>query len=253
MRDRSCATCGTPFRGHGNRRHCSDECKRAARRARPSRHAETLQRGAQLAQTIAACPECGDDFALAVKRRDGGYSHRKYCSEKCRLRAAARRQYRSESGQLRYKESVASGYFAESNRRYRARRRVTEITPCRYCQTPIERTVGSTKSVCDSVECRRAYGIDRCHLRNARQRDATTEVFTRAEIFERDGWMCGICNTAVDPDAVPRSPESVSLDHIIPLARGGAHSRENTQCAHLGCNQQKSATVLESAVTGDRI
>lgn len=33
---------------------------------------------------------------------------------------------------------------------------------------------------------------------------------------------------------------SASLDHILPLSLGGAHSMANVQLAHLSCNHTKS-------------
>lgn len=61
------------------------------------------------------------------------------------------------------------------------------------------------------------------------------------EVFERDNWTCGICDEPVDQDIKWPDPRSVSLDHIVPLALGGAHSRANTQCSHLTCNVRKGA------------
>jgi 5-methylcytosine-specific restriction endonuclease McrA len=38
-------------------------------------------------------------------------------------------------------------------------------------------------------------------------------------------------------------PLAPTLDHIVPLARGGHHTRDNTQCAHFSCNTRKGARV----------
>ncbi|MEV6398476.1 HNH endonuclease [Streptomyces sp. NPDC051907] len=40
---------------------------------------------------------------------------------------------------------------------------------------------------------------------------------------------------------------SASLDHIIPLARQGDHTRINVQLAHLLCNLRKSDKLLDAA------
>lgn len=61
-------------------------------------------------------------------------------------------------------------------------------------------------------------------------------------IFNRDGWRCGICGKAVKRDATYPDPMSASLDHIMPLCRGGLHTQENVQCAHLGCNLHKNVS-----------
>lgn len=80
---------------------------------------------------------------------------------------------------------------------------------------------------------------DVARRRRALEFAATVEVFASAEVFERDGWVCQLCGAPVDPSLRAPSPLSASLDHIVPLSRGGAHSRANTQLAHLLCNVKK--------------
>jgi 5-methylcytosine-specific restriction endonuclease McrA len=60
-------------------------------------------------------------------------------------------------------------------------------------------------------------------------------------IYVRDGWLCGICGHAIDPDLRWPDPMSVSLDHVVALANGGDHSAANLQAAHLVCNIRKGA------------
>ena len=83
----------------------------------------------------------------------------------------------------------------------------------------------------------------RYHERRARKLMAPAEVFSPAEIYERDGWVCGICTEPVDPTLTYPDPCSVSLDHKTPLSAGGSHTRENAQCSHLSCNVRKGARV----------
>lgn len=68
---------------------------------------------------------------------------------------------------------------------------------------------------------------------------ASAESFRDIEIFERDGWVCGLCGEDVPREWVSRSPGSPSLDHILPISLGGEHSRANVQLAHLRCNVVK--------------
>ena len=79
--------------------------------------------------------------------------------------------------------------------------------------------------------------------RRVRKVGATIEKFCDTEVFERDNWTCHICGTPVDQGLAFPHPLSASLDHVVPLSRGGAHSRSNTACAHLGCNQHKHARI----------
>lgn len=80
--------------------------------------------------------------------------------------------------------------------------------------------------------------------RKALKLGATTEDFTRLEVFERDGWTCGLCGEPVDRELKWPDPMSPSLDHVIPLIKGGDHSRANTQCSHLTCNVRKHDRIL---------
>jgi 5-methylcytosine-specific restriction endonuclease McrA len=79
--------------------------------------------------------------------------------------------------------------------------------------------------------------------RRALKRGADAEQITNVEVFERDGWVCGLCFEPVDRAVLWPDPLSASLDHILPLSRGGSHTLANVQLAHLGCNVEKGARV----------
>jgi 5-methylcytosine-specific restriction endonuclease McrA len=81
--------------------------------------------------------------------------------------------------------------------------------------------------------------------RRARERAALVEVFDRREVFERDGWRCGLCGEPIDKGIAWPDPMSASLDHVVPISRGGKHSRANAQAAHLTCNVHKGASLPE--------
>lgn len=58
--------------------------------------------------------------------------------------------------------------------------------------------------------------------------------------------VCGICGQPVDFSLRYPNPMSKTVDHIIPINRGGHPSDlANLQLAHLSCNRQKSDKVLE--------
>lgn len=52
---------------------------------------------------------------------------------------------------------------------------------------------------------------------------------------------CGICHNHLDAALEWPNPLSKSVDHIVPLSRGGAHEQPNLQWAHLVCNMKKGA------------
>lgn len=77
-------------------------------------------------------------------------------------------------------------------------------------------------------------------LRRARVAAVNAEPIDRYIVFERDKWICGICHKHVER-------AEASVDHIVPIARGGSHTYDNCQAAHLKCNLSKGAKLRETA------
>ena len=57
-----------------------------------------------------------------------------------------------------------------------------------------------------------------------------------SEIFKRDNFICMLCNKPLDMKTTRYDPLYPSIDHIIPLSKGGLHCPENVQAAHYRCN-----------------
>jgi len=56
--------------------------------------------------------------------------------------------------------------------------------------------------------------------------------------------ICGICGKPVDMSLKYPHPMSKTIDHIIPIAKGGHPSDlDNLQLAHWTCNRQKSDKI----------
>lgn len=78
------------------------------------------------------------------------------------------------------------------------------------------------------------------HSRRAKLLGAFVEEVIPAVVFKRDRWICQICHHRVDRALDGRrDPMGPTLDHRIPLAKGGKHSYENCQLAHRRCNSTK--------------
>lgn len=61
---------------------------------------------------------------------------------------------------------------------------------------------------------------------------AEAEVIVRSEIYERDNGRCHICGKQVSRD-------DFHVDHLVPLSRGGRHTRDNVALAHPTCNLRR--------------
>lgn len=130
-------------------------------------------------------------------------------------------------------------------------RHVAHTVPCGACGTPIQRPAHADRQHACSVRCRTilqhghapgtsVYDWATDAARRAYDAGATVvDLFDRDAVFERDTWTCGICREPVAKDASPFDPLSATVDHIVPLSRGGEHTLANAQCAHLRCNSIK--------------
>lgn len=59
-------------------------------------------------------------------------------------------------------------------------------------------------------------------------------------LYERDGWICGICGCPIDRTKRFPDKQAATVDHKIPITCGGAHTWANVQAAHGQCNEDKA-------------
>ncbi len=64
--------------------------------------------------------------------------------------------------------------------------------------------------------------------------------FSRHNVYVRDGTRCQYCGRRF-------ATSELSLDHVIPLSRGGVSSWENVVCACLKCNVRKGNRLPDEA------
>lgn len=75
------------------------------------------------------------------------------------------------------------------------------------------------------------YGARRYRANRALSR---TEL--RIIVFAKDNWQCKICGTGA----------KLTVDHIIPVAKGGGNDIENLQTLCLSCNSRKGDSLPEN-------
>lgn len=260
---RLCAHCGdtisprinktTGLPSKAERRYCSPSCcQKAADKRYPSKSGKAPLR-------LVACCGCGVTQQRRVRNDEAG----RYCGRKCHADAMTR--VAAERAALfriacawRTKPAPNPLVVAE----IRALRRIAKYVErprivrkaCSGCGDPVLGVLGYRK-LCHTckAKARRDYNktpIGRAHKKKSkairRSRVAIyTETVDPISVFDRDRWICQLCGKRtprrlrglVDPSA----PE---LDHIIPLALGGAHAWFNVQCACRECNGRKGAKVL---------
>lgn len=83
---------------------------------------------------------------------------------------------------------------------------------------------------------KRIYRMQLAHEVRARKAGVPWDMVDLREVYRHHDGLCGICRE-------PVSLEEFTIDHVIPLSKGGAHLFENMQLAHKGCNSSKGNKV----------
>ncbi len=142
--------------------------------------------------------------------------------EKEYLRLKAARLADPERARARVKKS----YYKNQERRLADRKF--------YYRTHLEKEKAYAKSY---INPNPLHVKESCARKRYRKRGIVVDPIDYSVILKREGMVCHICKGEVfRPDLV--------FDHIIPIAKGGAHSYENISVSHYVCNRKKHAKIL---------
>lgn len=214
------------------------------------------------------CEFCGTEFV------DQSPAHNKrFCTTKCRGRA----RYRSVKYQESCRERAKAHYWRdpekdqeisrawraanpekkrESDRAWREanhekklatdrawyqanKKRAHEHSKARQAANPDKHREYDRTWRARNPEKVRALSREMGDRRRARKRAAFVAPVDRKAIYARDNYTCQICKRKVRMDLSYPHPRSASLDHILPLSKGGTHEPKNVQLAHRICNMRK--------------
>lgn len=177
------------------------------------------------------CEWCGAEFT-AVSRA------KRFCGGTCKARACTAR-------------AAASGKLDEwTAATLDRKRRKPESSVCQQCGVTFWQR--HRRRYC-SPKCRnRAFAVRRRdkpeykkaklgydQARRARKHTDLVERFGSDEVFDRDRYICHICGVKCNPQLRVPEPLAPTLDHLVPLAKGGAHTLANVACACFTCNSVK--------------
>jgi hypothetical protein len=73
-------------------------------------------------------------------------------------------------------------------------------------------------------------------------KDYYSDAALRSQLFERDGWSCRYCGEHLDA-------ATATLDHVIPVSRGGTNDAENLATSCMMCNSIKSGRTLDEVAS----
>lgn len=136
--------------------------------------------------------------------------------------------------------SYCSTACRQAEYRSRANRWQQENRKCAGCSRPLEvsringrQTASSLRRFCDD-----------CRSRPRRSYRLAVHILAYFQ-----GTKCAVCREEIDMTVRFPDRNSASVDHIVPLARGGAEEDvANLQLAHFGCNSSKKISLISGEV-----
>ena len=219
MKSPKCKTCGKEItrRQHGKEdkmMYCSRKCSYADIENWPNhtRHRDSTK---YCRVYFVKCPVCGKLYSKRV-----AYGKPNGCSVSC------------QSAFLRWQ---AKEYYRIRHKRIGFR--------CKWCGKNVEPKDGSKLRDFCSTRCMKRFGTYHYKIKKLETTKDSMEKFSPLKIFMRDGWKCQICGGKINREVKAPHPMSGSIDHIIPLAKGGQHTKANVRCAHFICNSRKGVKI----------
>lgn len=222
-----CAICSAPFpKTRSLRVYCSFYCYK---RAGYLKH-----RGPIPARR---CIKCGEP--LAALSAKGERADRQFCSRRC-LKAAEYQRDRATISARAKARHAATHPRRHATCKGCAARFLAKRIDSKFCSTDcFWKWFSGTpaRMVAQRAVATKRYALKR-GASSAERVDATV-------VFARDKWRCQLCGEqTVKAQMGQRHPRAPTMDHIVPLSRGGAHSYQNIQCACLSCNLKKGARMI---------
>jgi len=205
-----CQVCAKPLDknvGMGRpKRNCSNRCRIEARsRTLRAKNLRTLN-----------CGNCQKTF-------QGNRPSSRFCSKRCR---------------------TIVGTKEGTKRKTEARKKLHASTTaiCRWCKKPRTYDYGTSTPmayhpVC-TIEARRA----RYRIKTVKRQNLVVKPSRLAadEVVRMYGSDCAVCEKPIDLTLKRTSAMGLTVDHWIPLSKGGSDDITNLRPAHWTCNRKKS-------------
>ena len=238
-----CKACGERFdktsvRGR-NPFFCSERCKRG-------RHAAAQGcRGCGLTYTVAAgasrarryCSDsCKTATHLASKRKAPELRTCVYCDQSFIAKQPSQRTCASAECTL----ARQIEWRRAAHKKHMASKPATRTQLCAWCGEKIEVSQSTPKARRYHEACKRQARRATERRKNTMRRGvAHANRIRLQELGERDYWLCQLCGGAVDRQLSGLDPQGPTVDHILPISKGGPDSWQNVQLAHRQCNNLK--------------
>lgn len=237
-----CNRCGREFERHSgqdfNTLHCKCMNKVEVRKTQP----KMISYGGKEQTFLSFCKDHQIDSKDSYHRLDAGWTAddliRGSLIRKC-----------EQCNQLFNTKCMNKKYCSKKCQRRHANGYVGVFQP-KLCACPVCNTIfvsSRINSQCCSDECRKQLArITRKgrykHLQHEGKFDPSV---TLVNVFNKFNGKCAICDKQMKMEGDWRSDDYPSMDHIIPLSKGGTHEWKNIQLLCRKCNCEKHDKIDE--------
>ena len=272
----ACKICGREYiKEYSRHVYCSDACKviglqrnrkRAIEKAsilHSGRDRSRIRRGSK--EYTRECVVCGEVFTT-------WYPQKKTCSDACkeihkkernigrdrkskRSRKHTTEEYHAQWIRRRYgSDESYQEHLREMDRKKQKQRMMREAEKearktrgeCTVCGKPYE-TFNPKQKTC-STACSKKLSYARKQNRIPKDQIIDKDITLEA-LYRWNSGICYLCGKQCDwsdKDGNIVGPNYPSIDHLVPVARGGLHAWNNVRLAHFKCNVDKSDTIIPS-------
>lgn len=183
------------------------------------------------------CKACGTIVRKSFVCVKQGTATCKVCSDKEKELVKAKRKRQAETNRIeQYRQRMLSKSYVQ-----------TEMKQCPGCGM-----LFTGGNVYCSISCRKK--VLNARGKDKRIRRVSSVVIdkniTLESLFERSKGKCALCGGQCDytdyhykGNVFIAGNQYPSIDHIVPLSKGGLHSWDNVQLAHRICNTKKSNDI----------
>jgi 5-methylcytosine-specific restriction endonuclease McrA len=125
---------------------------------------------------------------------------------------------------------------------------------CDSCGEQFESThnILKKKSVCNLCVSS-SHKARSSAIRRSRMALVKVERVYRKKVWDRDGWKCLMCGIAVNLNQDSNSKSYPTIDHIVPVSKGGNHTMDNVMLLCRSCNSVKGNKIVASDVDSRRL
>ena len=209
---RFCQECGEVNNNkYTNALYCSKVCRVARDTARKRlRNLQALKnRGMIVAGELNICAlkTCGMEFVVP-------YSGQKFCSSVCCNRFHGR-------------DAISTGEVKASR---------VYFGQCKYCKVWKSTRAKNKINGLSCSDCQKLRTKIRDTRKNHNRRAGGKLIMTVESLVKRDGIKCNICTKPVNMSKSGLDPLGPTIDHLLPVSKGGTNDSNNLALAHRRCN-----------------